>query len=195
MSRPMGLGELGSQTVALKRKFRYTFEVNDICGGNIPASFVKLASRPNYTVEETQIDFLNGRTWIPGKISWETINVTYYDVATNANVNLWKWLASVYDFNDAIQSNQATVRGGPNRPGYAGTGILTMYDGCGNTIEIWTLSDVWPTSINFGDLDYSNSETADIELTLRYSQVNYQSLVPGMQDLTGCCTPFNLTTN
>jgi len=50
-----------------------------------------------------------------------------------------------------------------------------MYDGCGEPIEIWTLSDAWPKAINFGDLDYSSSDTSDIEITLRYGQVAYDN--------------------
>lgn len=180
----MGIGKLGNANLIFKRKFRWTFEVfRPGNGSQIPASFVKIASRPNLSVEETEINYLNAKTWIPGKASWETITVTYYDVATIENKPLFDWLASVYDF-----TNPVTLGQGSQRSDYAAIGTLTMYDGCGFPLEIWTLDDLWPQSINFGELDYSSSEEATIELTLRYSNVTYRSVCPNFVP-QALCTP------
>jgi hypothetical protein len=48
-----------------------------------------------------------------------------------------------------------------------------MYDGTGATMETWKLKNLWPSAINFGDLDYGNSEEATLELTLRFSEAEY----------------------
>lgn len=184
MAIQMGMGKLGGQDLIHKRKFRWTFEVRRPQAAqaqNVPASFVKLAARPNITIEETEINFLNGKTWIPGKGTWETISVTYYDVAGSDNIPLWSWLASVYEFLDPVQ-----LRQNARRSCYSGIGILTMYDGCGNPLERWTLGDAWPQAINFGELDYSSAEEATIEVTLRYSNVSYVNLC-GSQPTFLCC--------
>jgi len=184
MAQPMGLGKIGFDNVVFKRKFRWTFEVQDICRGlTVPKDFVKLASRPNISIEETEINYLHGKTWIPGKGTWETITVTYFDVATTENLPLYTWLASVYEYTDPVN-----LRMGSARTDYAGTGILHLFDGCGEAIERWIMRDLWPTAINWGDLDYSNSEECTIELTLRYSQVDYRSLCPPFTP-ESCCTP------
>jgi hypothetical protein len=181
----MGLGKLGFDNAVFKRKFRYTLEIQEICGGQtIPKDYVKLAARPNISIEETEINFLHGKTWIPGKGTWETITVTYFDMANvTDNLPLYTWLASVYEFTDPIR-----LRMGSSRRDYSGRAILTLYDGCGEPVEEWTLDDVWPTAINWGDLDYSNSEECTIELTLRYSQVRYRSVCPPFVP-GACCTP------
>jgi len=179
----MGIGRLGFNNIVFKRKFRWTFEVENVCGGTVPKHYVKLASRPNLTVEETEINHLNAKTWIPGKAAWETITVTYYDVATRDSANLFNWIATMYDFTDPVNLRQASQKGD-----YAGTGILTMYDGCGQPLEEWKLGDMWPQAVNFGDLDYSSSEECTIELTLRYSQVSYKSLCPEFVP-SNCCSP------
>ena len=166
MGQPMGIGRLGDADLVFKRKFRWTLFISTPCGV-VEESYVKLASRPNISIEETEINFLNAKTWIPGKASWETITVTYYDVG-NANEDLWNWLASVYDFTDPINLKQ-----GGNRASYAGFAELVLFDGCGNRMEEWELDDVWPQAINFGELDYSSSEEVTVELTLRYSSVSY----------------------
>ena len=174
----MGIGPLGGGDVIHKRKFRWTFEVYkaNATGGKagllVPQHFVKLASRPNISIEETEINFLHGKSYIPGKGTWETITVTYYDVSRAnggvANEGLWNWLASVYDFTNPVTLNHASTR-----EGYSGIGDLSMYDGCGVVLEGWTLGDCWPQAVNFGELDYSSSEECLIEVTLRYGNVSY----------------------
>lgn len=174
----MGIGELGGANIVHKRKFRWTFEVykSNGTGGQgelwVPQHFVKMAARPNISIEETEIHHLNAKTYIPGKGTWETITVTYYDIANTGtdNIGLWNWLAQVYDFTKPAQLKQNALR-----KGYAGIGVCTMYDGCGNALEIWTLGDAWPTAVNFGELDYSSSEECTIEVTLRYGNVAYAS--------------------
>lgn len=179
----MGIGLLGNANLIIKRKFRWTFQVTRANGGNIPPNFVKLASRPNIEIEEVELNYLNAKKWITGKASWQTITVTYIDVASALNQNLWNWLASAYDFTDPIALHM-----GSSPRDYAGQGVLIMYDACGTPLEQWTLLDLWPTGINFGELDYSSSEEANIELTLRYSDVQYQSFCPGFTPV-GQCTP------
>jgi hypothetical protein len=52
---------------------------------------------------------------------------------------------------------------------YSATCQLDMFDGCGKSMETWTLSRTWPQAVNFGELDYSSSsEEQTIELTLRF---------------------------
>lgn len=191
--RNMGIGNLGFKNLIFKRKFRYTLVLQDICSGissggksqEIPEHYVKVASRPNLAIEETEINFLNAKTWIPGKASWETMTVTYIDVADQLAAPLYNWLASVYNFTDPIKLQQ-----GANRNDYSATAILKLWDGCGNIIEKWEMKDVWPTAVNFGDLDYAASDECTIELTLRYSDVKYENLCPGFQ-INPCCTGCN----
>lgn len=180
---PMGIGQLGFKNTVFKRKFRFTLELEDICKTQkVPKHFVKVASRPNLSVEETEVNFLNAKTWIPGKASWESMTVTYIDVASQEAAPLFNWLASVYNFTDPINLEQ-----GANRDDYACTAILKLWDGCGNLMETWEMKDVWPTAINFGDLDYSASDECTIELTLRYSDVKYTNQCPGW-NIAPCCT-------
>ena len=181
----MGMGRLGSNQIIHKRKFRWTFEVlrNGVgddgrVSRGVPASFVKVAARPNLNIEETEVNFLNAKRFLPGKGTWETVTVTYYDVAGDdvaSNIGLWDWLASVYDYTGAGETFNPNVRQSSKRECYSGTGVLLLYDGCGNALEKWSMIDCWPQSINFGDLDYSSSEEVTIEVTLRYSGVSYES--------------------
>lgn len=183
-TKAMGIGVIGQPDKTFKRKFRWTFELLGMCDNQknvVPEHFVQIASRPNLEIEETEINHLNATTWIPGKAKWQTISVTYLDVADQQMQSLWNWLATIYDFTDPINLRQG------ERRDWDATALLSMYDGCGVLIETWQMQRVFPTAIDFGDVDYSSSEIATIELTLRYSDVKYRSYCP---DFTpqGCCS-------
>lgn len=47
-----------------------------------------------------------------------------------------------------------------------------------DTIEEWALKKVWPTSIKFGDMDFTSSGTFDVEVTWRYGEVEYKNMYP-----------------
>jgi len=184
----MGIGTagIGDPLVVFKRKFRWTLEIfGQNCPFHIPPWFVTVAARPNISFDETEINFLNDKTWIPGKATWESITVTMLDVggagASNDGVQIYKWLLSVFDFRSPTHKFMSS-----NIAGYAGTAILTMWDGCGTEMETWTFDDAWPQAVNFGDLDYSSSDIANIELTMRYSKVSFRPGCGANLEFCGC---------
>jgi hypothetical protein len=192
MGIQMGIGALGFSNTIFKKKFRFTFEVLGICGNanyGVPASYIKTAARPNLAIDETEINFLNSKMFIPGKATWETITVTYIDAVDVNNPQITKplfdWLSSVYSFH---VPNTNLAKMGSRLRDYSATGVIGMYDGCGTLLETWQLQKMWPTNINFGELDYSSSEESTIELTLRYSEVIYTPVCPNFT-ITNCCSP------
>lgn len=183
MGIDMGIGKLGGQDIVFKRKFRWTMSM--VWNTQpIDEYFVKVASRPSLSVEEQEINFLNGKTWIPGKGSWETMEITFYDVGGAAGTSmstLYSWLSSVYNFSDPIGLSQSS-----SSRGYGAEGTLRLYDGCGVIMEKWSLGNMWPTAVNFGDLDYSNNEEVNITLTVRFSEVRYDSYCPKLEIKPNC---------
>lgn len=187
----MGLGAIGNPNFLIKRKFRWLFEVTDICGdsnNSIPANYVKVAARPQLDIEETELNFLHSKTWIPGKATWSEMSVTYYDVASDSIQPLWQWLVNVYSFMPVAGKGYTTYFMGSRTQDYSGNAYLTEYDGCGTPLSQWKLQYAWPKSINFGDLDYASSDECTIELTMRYSDAEYTPLCPTW-NLKECCTP------
>lgn len=192
----MGMGLLGSDNIIFKRKFRWTMNV---LWQNyyIDEAFVKVAARPSLTIEETPINFLNSRMYLPGKGEWDTMTVTYYDVGSSGGdqglktsmEGLYSWLASVYDFTNPVYLKQSS-----SAAGYGATVYLRLWDGCGTMMEEWFLKKVFPTNVNFGDLDYSSSDEVNIELTLRFSEVEYKSHCPLLDITPDCLGCGNITT-
>jgi hypothetical protein len=172
----MGIGQLGFNNMIFKRKFRFTVEIYPNKGQSIPKWYVKVAGRPNYTAEETEINFRNAKRWIPGKVSMETLSITYIDVAYMDTQPLYDWLSNIYNFGEKIP--QANFCQATKLADYGASVRIVGYDGCGTPLEQYNLYDVWPSAVNFGDLDYASSEEATIEVTLRYSQFQYVGLCP-----------------
>ena len=175
MAQQMGIGDLGLSNIVFKRKFRWTFSITTDSYGDISAKYVKIAARPSLKIETTEVNFLNSKIWVPGKGEWDDLTVTYNDVvggsASSDMSNLYSWLAAVYDFSSyasVSSQDQASMN-----TDYTGDGTLTMLDGCGNTLESWQIKDMWPTTINFGDLDYNSSDIAEISLTFKYARAIY----------------------
>jgi hypothetical protein len=189
----MGIGLLNAPSTILKRKFRFLFGIQYCQSGSantnnvVSPSFVKSANRPDITIQDTELNFLNQTTWIPGKAKWETIEVTYWDVAGAQNAGLFSWLASVYNFTSVCRFQSTALAD------YGGIATIVMLDGCGNPLESWILNDAWPSSIKFGELSYESSDVAEVTLTLRYSDVQYNSFCGGNINPCGCVTTCSST--
>lgn len=179
----MGIGKLGDLQNRIKKKYQWTFRVERNCQDashrTIDENYVKIAARPSITTDEIELNFLNDKIFIPGKSTWETISVTYYDMASTGLEALYDWIASVFEFNN-VQRRQGTTL-----YDYTGEAYLREYDGGGSNVAIWKLGRVWPTQVNFGELAYDTSEEMNIELTLRYTNVEYRSFCPNVQP-AGC---------
>jgi hypothetical protein len=130
------------KTVAFKKKFRWTFEAKSKEGVvTFPQSFVKLNARPAFPYsmvadELFAIDF----EWIPNSIIL-TQFFTFYDNALEFSKALYEFLSKVN-----IQETNS--------------GLLNLYDGCGNIIEQWSLSDV----VIKMEMDDSNIEGEEVIL-------------------------------
>lgn len=185
--RKMGLGALGLGATQFKRKFRWTLAISPKCPnyqtGLIGPNFVKTAARPNFDIEEQELNFLNAKTWIAGKLTWQSITATFIDANAIEIKGLYEWIGMNAQLNDSINFWQGT-----SFNDYAATAELILYSGCGQPMELWSLDNVWPQAVNFGELDYTNNEEATIELTLRYDKVKYTGFCP-QPNFNPCCSP------
>lgn len=150
--------EFNDSTIVFKRKFRWTIE-GETPKGKLEPLFVKVAARPNPEIEETEINFLSAKTWIPGKVAtnWEKVTCTAFDVNG--------------DFCTAIFPLLPTDDKEP-APEQLGKFTLNLYDGCGCLIESWDMSGAYISKIAFGELDYSSSEETTIEFDISYKKEN-----------------------
>jgi hypothetical protein len=126
-----------------KKKNRFIFRFPTPLG--IQEWFVSSGSRPSISQEETEIQFLNTSTYVLGRFTWDTIDVTFRDpIGPSAAQALMEWVR--------LHSE------------------LELLDPTGVVIEKWILQGTMLTNVGFGDLDYSSSDIADITGTLRFDR-------------------------
>jgi len=138
-----------------KRKFRWVFAVE-----GLDAFLMKTAARPNVTIEETEISYINSTRYLAGKSKFEAITVTLHDpIAPSGAQQVMEWVRTHFE----------SVSG---RAGYADfykrDCQLKLLDPVGTVVELWDIKGAFLTNATFGDLDYGGSDPAEISLTIRF---------------------------
>lgn len=118
------------------------------------------AHRPTLRQTDTEIPFLNTSTYVVGRYTWDTIQVTLRDpIGPSASQAVMEWVR--------LHSESVTGRQG-YAAGYKRDVELDMLDPSGNVVSKWILKNCMATDVDFGELDYGSSDLATIQLTLRY---------------------------
>lgn len=121
--------------------------------------YVESAKRPSAKIGSVAIPFLNTETYVAGRFTWDTINVTFRDpIGPSAMQALMEW----------FRSHAESVTG---RMGYASLYKkdidLEMLDPTGVAVEKWILQGTFMTSLDGGNLNYAQDNLANITVTLR----------------------------
>jgi len=140
-----------------KKKNRFILRFPSSLGIN--EWFVISTSRPKVTINEVEIPFLNTSTYVAGRFNWESIDVTFKDpIGPSASQALMEWVR--------LHAESVTGRMG-YAAGYKKDIELEMLDPTGVVVEKWILQGTFLTNVDFGSLEYSDDEIADITATLR----------------------------
>ena len=176
------MGFWNSPNLEPKRNFKWLLflgKLND--DGLVPNWVVKSANKPNYTIGETVHKFLNHSFYFPGRLEWQTIDVTTVDpVSPNVAKGVIDYVRNAgyqYPDNAAITAPAASPNGDPQgmfssmtkkRAGLGEVELRQIGENQADAVEIWTLHNAWIKDVKFGDLSYDNEEMTEITLTLRY---------------------------
>ena len=121
--------------------------------------YVSSAKRPSATIKDTEIQFLNTSTFVAGRFNWEALEVVFRDpIGPSASQALMEWFR--------LHAESVTGRMG-YAAGYKKDVELEMLDPTGVVVEKWILQGTFIADLNFGDLDYSRDDIANIQCTLR----------------------------
>jgi hypothetical protein len=164
----MGLGPVGDESSILKRKYRWLLRIQDVSVDGVNALPPSKSARPSLTFKEIEAQHLNETIYFAGKPEWKPLPLTLYDFQKNENP-VFEWLKEQYDpqTGDWFAPPPSTWKKPEAR--------LEMLDGCGDICETWVYENVWPQSIEWGDLDMGNSEYCTVDLQLRYDRAFIES--------------------
>ena len=126
----------------------------------IPAFLVKTTGRPNITLNEVALDHINVKRYVKGKAEWQTLTVTLYDpIVPSGAQSVMEW----------VRLHHESVTG---RDGYSDFYkkdiTFNVLGPVGDKVEEWTLKGAFIESADFSDLNYAESNPAEVSLTLRY---------------------------
>lgn len=155
MAETLSVTEMIPNKFEPKRKNRWVFAIE-----GIDAFILKTASRPSFTIGEQEINFINAKRYVAGKMTFDSMSVTLHDpIAPSGAQQVMEWIRTHYE----------SVSG---RAGYADfykrDCQLKMLDPVGTVVELWDIKGAFLTNANFGDLSYDAEEPADISLTIRF---------------------------
>lgn len=121
--------------------------------------YVTSSKRPSSKINPVEIPFLNTSTFVAGRFNWEELPVVFKDpIGPSASQALMEWFR--------LHAESVTGRMG-YAAGYKKDIELEMLDPTGVVIEKWVLQGTFITSLDFGDLDYSRDDIANITCSLR----------------------------
>ena len=160
-----GGGERSPENTAeVRRKHRWSFITMGGIGNPSILLVLREAQRPNFKLEEPDMHHNQEQVYFAGKQSWDPIKLTWYDIEQEPNdvsKAMWDWLQKTVQFpkiNVQIPSN------------YKQQATLQMENGAGTETETWKLFGAWPKEMNWQDLNYTSTDLATIECTLRYDR-------------------------
>jgi hypothetical protein len=140
-----------------KRKNRFIMRFPSTLGIN--EWFVEGTSRPKISITAVAIPFLNTETYVAGRFTWSTLNVTFRDpIGPSASQALMEWVR--------LCAESVTGRMG-YAAGYKKNIDLEMLDPTGVVVEKWILEGTFLTEVNFDSLSYTDDKVASIQATLR----------------------------
>lgn len=164
MGFDFGMADYGT---CFKRKNRWLFIIDGVSADNslscLPPS---RGARPNISFKELEANHLTETIYYPGRPDWKPLTLILYDINRNDKHPIFEWLRLAADFDDNGKVTYKASCDGFKKP----IATLELYSGCGDLMERWKYENIWPQSVEFGELDMSSSEVITCDVTLRYDR-------------------------
>lgn len=138
-----------------KRNYRWVLAIE-----GIDSFLVTSANRPNVSITEKKIDYINSYRRVASKLEFQDLSIKLHDpIAPSGAQQMMEWIRTHYE----------SVSG---RAGYADFYKrdiqLKMLDPIGTVIELWDIKGAFLTSVNFNTLDYSSDDIMMIDATIKF---------------------------
>ena len=174
-----------------KRKNNWTMEFFGLGSNVLKNSLIiqlQKSARPSLNITEKEIRFGNERWYVGATPTYDAIEVTFYDALPSSGVDytfnrqgvtsphpdqntqmvsvgqiMWDWYLLMYDPSSGRIGLAAD---------YKVSAFTTLYNAWNTPVERWMWVGVFPTKINYGDLDYANDgDILTVTCSFRYDKV------------------------
>ena len=163
-------------TVEPKRSFRWYFEMTGR-DSQLETYAIKTVKKPSFTVSEVPHQYVAHTFYYPGRITWNTVDVTFIDpinpdqsaVISNMVVAAGYSVPKTEILSRTSFSKEKFV-------GAVGQPVISQIDADGTPIEKWTLNNAFFTNVDYGQLDYGTEELVINSVTIRYDFATLETL-------------------
>jgi len=170
-----------------KRQYRWVLRV-----ASIPAYVIKKVSKPSFTVTESEHKYLNHTYYYPGRVTWNTVEITLADPVQPDIASTVANIIKNSGYTPALDETQVSTISKQGAVNSLGNQIeIVQLDADGNAVETWKLINPWIKDVKFGDLDYEGDEMIDVTIEIRYDWATLETTngpaasVPGTLSVWG----------
>ena len=155
MAQVLEFNDMFYKTWEPKTKARFKMSID-----GVEAYLIKAASRPQINFEVVTLDHINVKRKLQGKGEWQDMTITLYDpIVPSGAQQVMEW----------VRLGHESITG---RKGYSEfykkTIKIEMLGPVGDIVETWTMYGAFPLQVNFGELDMTSNDPAQIELQIAY---------------------------
>ena len=174
----------GTPTFDPTRQFRFKVSIGD--SGTI--WWAKTCDKPKVNIPVLGKDeyYLNSPLpdIHPGEIAdFQPITMTFIDPAEPHEA-----ASIISQLNGASNGNFPRIDGQALKDQF-GVITISQMDSKGEALETWTLKDAFPTSIDFGSLDYGSDDFITITMTFEYTAFEVETYTKGKKKLIPLTRP------
>tara|TARA_R110000868_G_scaffold60108_2_gene184158 strand:+ start:19088 stop:19831 length:744 start_codon:yes stop_codon:yes gene_type:complete len=158
----------------------------DVQGIYIPSYLVKSATKPGFTYDNIELQYINTKTNFKGKMTWDPIEIVLYDpvaahrfsprasnnpfvdplssseeVSNDSSVLIYEWILNTH--SNYIEGREYALET------YKKTLILeTLMPRTNIQSERWEIHGAYVSSVKWGDLDLSDDSLSTCSVTIMY---------------------------
>jgi hypothetical protein len=125
-------------------------------------------SRPQLEFAEVEQHRYNSTAYSAGKHTWSSMSVTIEDDITGLASRVVKGQLETQQRIVGVDLDGRWLNTAATGSDYKFGLKLEQLDGDEGVVESWVVEGAWIQAVDFGDLDYSASEAATIQLTIRF---------------------------
>ena len=161
-----------NSTSEAKRNYRFKVTMMPFGAENSVVWWAKTVTLPAFDVSEVEHNHMDNKFYFPGRVSWTEVSMTLVDPITpDATDLLNKMLIDsgyIIPATADKASTKSTISKAKAHAGGLGLVQIDVLNAEGTAVESWELKNAFIKAAKFGDLDYSNDELKQVDLTLRY---------------------------
>ena len=158
-----------------KRNYRFKITINAFDGYNGEGKttsvwWAKTTSLPSFEVSEIEHNHLDNKYYYPGRVSWNEVAMPLVDPISPDATDMINDLLERSGYKIPSSPENAANKSTISKKTAANLGDvqIDIVDGEGTTIETWVLKRPFIKSAKFGDLDYSNDDLKQLDISFRY---------------------------